>query len=64
MMKNKIMIEPGKAAKRRVNLAYAKALASLGAAINRNKKPLYTETEKTEIWKFRLFGRPPERSTP
>ena len=64
MMKNKIMIEPGKAAKRRVNLAYARGLAAIGSALSRNTKPLYTEAEKTEIWQFRLFGRPLERSAP
>ena len=52
------------AAKRRVNLAYARGLAAIGSALSRNTKPLYTEAEKTEIWKFRLFGRPPERSAP
>jgi hypothetical protein len=56
MMKNKIMIEPNKAAQRRVHLAYARAFASLDAALNRTAPPMYTESEKNEIWKCRLFG--------
>jgi len=60
-MKNKIMIEPNKAAQRRVHLAYARAFASLDAALARNSEPLYTESEKTEIFIYRLCGvRPKE----
>jgi hypothetical protein len=36
MMKNKIMIEPGTAAKRRVNLAYARAFERLDEALAEN----------------------------
>ena len=52
MMKNKIMIEPGTAAKRRVNLAYARAFERLDEALAENT-PDEGPTERQKINRIR-----------
>ena len=60
-MKNKIMIEPNKAAKRRVHLAYARAFARLDDALARNtddERP--TDRQRINAIRRRLWGTLPE----
>jgi hypothetical protein len=61
IMKNKIMIEPNKAAKRRVHLAYARAFARLDDALARNtddEGP--TDRQRINAIRRRLWGTLPE----